>query len=97
MNTALLINLLKIAGVLHAGLLCAGALMPGAVNLRIVGLARKLGVLGVDLSGKHTLFIELLGFVAEDQAEEFARFDDFFDGHIGARITVTSSGNAPDW
>ena len=34
MNTHTLTLLLKLAGVMHAGLLCAGALMPQAVNLR---------------------------------------------------------------
>lgn len=34
MNTNLLTLLLEIAGDLHLGLLCAGALMPRAVNLR---------------------------------------------------------------
>ena len=40
MNTSNLILLLQIAGVLHLGLICAGALMPRAVNLRanIAGL-----------------------------------------------------------
>src|SRR5215472_4805619 len=40
MNTGTLILLLQIAGILHLGLLCAGAMMPGAVNLRahIAGL-----------------------------------------------------------
>jgi hypothetical protein len=34
MNTPALTLLLELAGVMHLGLLCAGALMPGAVNLR---------------------------------------------------------------
>lgn len=34
MNTTQLTLLLQIAGVLHLGLICAGALMPRAVNLR---------------------------------------------------------------
>lgn len=34
MNTPTLTLLLELAGVMHLGLLCAGALMPGAVNLR---------------------------------------------------------------
>lgn len=34
MNTTHLTLLLQIAGVLHLGLICAGALMPRAVNLR---------------------------------------------------------------
>jgi hypothetical protein len=40
MNTHTLTLLLELAGVMHAGLLCAGALMPQAVNLRthIAGL-----------------------------------------------------------
>ncbi|HXC35540.1 MAG TPA: hypothetical protein VNV43_06660 [Candidatus Acidoferrales bacterium] len=40
MNTHTLTLLLELAGVMHLGLLCAGALMPGAVNLRahIAGL-----------------------------------------------------------
>jgi hypothetical protein len=35
MNTHTLTLLLELAGVMHAGLLCAGALMPQAVNLRM--------------------------------------------------------------
>lgn len=40
MNTHILTLLLELAGAMHAGLLCAGALMPQAVNLRthIAGL-----------------------------------------------------------
>ena len=40
MNTNTLTLLLELAGAMHAGLLCAGALMPQAVNLRthIAGL-----------------------------------------------------------
>ena len=34
MKTSLLITLLQIAALLHAGLICAGASMPRAVNLR---------------------------------------------------------------
>jgi hypothetical protein len=34
MNTPNLTLLLELAGILHLGLLCAGALMPGTVNLR---------------------------------------------------------------
>jgi hypothetical protein len=34
MNTSLLAVLLKVAGFLHLGLLCAGAMMPSAVDLR---------------------------------------------------------------
>jgi len=34
MNTGTLTFLLRLAGVLHLGLLCAGLLMPGVVNLR---------------------------------------------------------------
>ena len=34
MKTPNLTELLEFAGVLHLGLICAGALMPGAVNLR---------------------------------------------------------------
>lgn len=34
MNTATLIHLLQLAGALHLGLLCAGVLMPRAVNLK---------------------------------------------------------------
>src|SRR5689334_10482989 len=34
MNTTLLIRLLQLAAVLHLGLICAGACMPRAVNLR---------------------------------------------------------------
>lgn len=34
MNTHTLTMLLELAGAMHLGLLCAGALMPGAVNLR---------------------------------------------------------------
>lgn len=35
MNTSTLTLLLKLAGVLHLGLLCAGLLMPGVVQLRM--------------------------------------------------------------
>jgi hypothetical protein len=40
MNTHTLTLLLELAGIMHLGLLCAGALMPGAVNLQthIAGL-----------------------------------------------------------
>jgi hypothetical protein len=34
MNTPNLTLLLELAGIMHLGLLCAGALMPGTVNLR---------------------------------------------------------------
>ncbi len=74
MNTNTLTLLLKIAGVLHLGLLCAGLLMPGVVGLRehlavLPGFIRRLfwvyyAFIGLCLVGFGLMTFTLAGALA---------------------------------
>lgn len=77
MNTATLVTLLQIAGLLHLGLMCAGASMPKAVNLRahlaaLPAFIRRLflvyyGFIGLMLAGFGCLTFFFAGAMASGE------------------------------
>jgi len=78
MNTSTLTLLLKFAGILHLGLLCAGLLMPSVVQLRVhlqtvPSFIRRLfwvyyAFIGLCLVGFGTLTFVMAGTLAEGSA-----------------------------